>query len=58
MSHTYALQVLDILDKISILDIDDIKYSISYAYALQVLDMIDMKLILDMDDIKYSMSCT
>ena len=43
---------------LSILDMDDIKHSISYAYALQVLDMIDMRSILDMDDIKYSMSGT
>ena len=42
----------DILDMTSIIDMDDIKYSISGAYTMQENDILDMTSILDMDDIK------
>ena len=49
----YTMQVLVTLDMKSILDIDDIKFSISGTEALQVLDMLDMISIFEMDNIKY-----
>ena len=41
-SGAYAMQILDMLDMRSILDMDDSKYGISGAYAKQVLYMLDI----------------
>ena len=50
------MQELDFFDMRSILDMDDIKFSILWAYAIQETDILDMRCILDMDDTKYSVS--
>ena len=49
-SGVYAMQVLDMLDMRTIVDMDDSKYGISGAYAMQVLYMFDIRSILDVDD--------
>ena len=46
------MQVLDMIEMTTILDVDDTKYSISGAYTMQVLEILDMRSILDVDDTK------
>ena len=50
------MQVLNVIDMRSILDVDDTEYSIPGAYAMQETDILEMTSILDMDDTKYSIS--
>ena len=54
ISGLYALQIIDIPDMRSILDVDYVNYSTSRPYTLRFLDILNMKLTFDSDDLKYN----